>query len=93
VPSSELTHVCVSGLSGAADVLGLGGPAGALLAGVLLVAGVLVVAVLLVGALLVGALLVGALPAGRAGGVRMAASKRLNASLVSPARASAAPAN
>jgi hypothetical protein len=88
VPSSELTQVCVSGLSGAADVLGLGGPAGALLAGVLLVAGVLVVAVLLVGALLVGAL-----PAGRAGGVRMAASKRLNASLVSPARASAAPAN
>jgi hypothetical protein len=32
-------------------------------------------------------------PAGRAGGVRIAASNRLNASLVSPARASAAPAN
>jgi hypothetical protein len=57
VPSSELTHVCVSGLSGAGGALGVGGPAG------------------------------------RAGGVRIAASNRLNASLVSPARASAAPAN
>ena len=45
------------------------------------------------GALAVGALAVGALPVGRGGGVRIAASKRLNASLVSPARASAAPAN
>jgi hypothetical protein len=35
----------------------------------------------------------GVVPAGRGGGVRIALSNRLNASLVSPARASAAPAN
>jgi hypothetical protein len=90
VPSSELTHVCVSGLSrlsGAAGLLGAGLPVGVLLAAVL------VVAAAPAGAAPAGALPVGALPAGRGGGVRIAASKRLNASLVSPARASAAPAN
>jgi hypothetical protein len=80
VPSSELTHICVSGLSvlsGAGAVLGADAAVGVLLAGVLL-AGVLPVAVV---------------PVERGGGVRIAASNRLNASLVSPARASAAPAN
>jgi hypothetical protein len=95
VPSSELTHVCVSGLSrlsGAAGLLGAGLPVGVLLAAVLVVAAAPAGAAP-AGALPVGALPVGALPAGRGGGVRIAASKRLNASLVSPARASAAPAN
>ena len=75
MPSSELTHVCVSGLSRSSGAVGLLGAAA------------------LAGAVPVGALPVGALPAGRGGGVRIAASKRLKASLVSPARASAAPAN
>jgi hypothetical protein len=87
VPSSELTHVRVSG---SADALGgaLGGAGGVLGADVLV--GVLA---LPVGVVPVAALVVGVLPAGRGGGVRIAASKRLNASLVSPASASAAPAN
>jgi hypothetical protein len=79
-------------LSGPADALGACVPVGALLAGALVV-GAPPVDVVPVGALVVGALVVGAPPAGRGGGVRIAASKRLNASLVSPARASAAPAN
>jgi len=56
-------------------------------------AGVPRLAVLPAGAVLAGAVPAGAVPAGRGGGVRIAASKRLNASLVSPASASAAPAN
>ena len=85
MPSSELTHVCGSGLSSSS------GAGAALLADA--PAGALVVEVLVVGVLVVGVLVVGAVPVGRGGGVRIAASKRLNASLVSPARASAAPAN
>jgi hypothetical protein len=79
VPSSELTQVRVSGVSGA-----VGGDmtSGALGAGVPRLA-----------VLPAGAVPAGAVPAGRGGGVRIAASKRLNASLVSPASASAAPAN
>jgi hypothetical protein len=65
-------------LSGAGGGLEVGGPAG------VLVAAVLVAAVPPAGV---------AGPAGRGGGVRIADSNRLNASLVSPARASAAPAN
>jgi hypothetical protein len=86
VPSSELTHVCGSGSAGAAGAGGAGGAGGVLGADMTseaLGAGVLGLAVLPAGAA----------PAGRGGGVRIAASKRLNASLVSPARASAAPAN
>jgi hypothetical protein len=77
VPSSELTQVRVSGVSGFSGALGGDMTSGALVAG----------------ALVAGALVAGALPVGRGGGVRIAASKRLNASLVSPASASAAPAN
>jgi hypothetical protein len=79
VPSSELTHVCVSGVSGVSGLSDLAGAGGA--------------GVVPVGVVPVGVVPVGALPVGRGGGVRIAASKRLNASLVRPARASAAPAN
>jgi len=54
---------------------------------------VLAAGVLAAGVLGVAVLAAGAVPVGRGGGVRIAASKRLNASLVSPASASAAPAN
>jgi hypothetical protein len=87
VPSSELTHVCVSGFSGA------GGAPGADMTSGVLVVGALVLGALLVGVLVVGVPVVGVLVVGRGGGVRMADSNRLNASRVSPARASAAPAN
>jgi hypothetical protein len=98
VPSSELTHVRVSGVSGVSGALGDAVGAGAGL-GVAMTSGVLGADVLVgvlalpVGVVPVAALVVGAVPAGRGGGVRIAASKRLNASLVSPASASAAPAN
>ncbi len=80
----------VGGLSGAggelgADALGAGVPG----AGVLGAGG----GVLVAPAQVLVDLVVVVLPVGRGGGVRSAASKRLNASLVSPARASAAPAN
>jgi hypothetical protein len=83
VPSSELTHVRGPGAGGAGGVLGGGVFVGCVLGGVLVApAGVPVLV-----------LVAGVLPDGRGGGVRIAVSKRLNASLVSPARASAAPAN
>jgi hypothetical protein len=75
------------GVVGVADAAGLGGGVAGLVAA--LHVGVVV------GGGAVGGLAVGAPPAGRrgaVGGVRIADSNRLNASLVSPARASAAPA-
>jgi hypothetical protein len=92
--------VAVGGVAGVAGVVGVAGVAGLGAAGLgaagLGAAGL--VAALHVGVLVgggaVGGLAVGG-PAGRrgaAGGVRIADSNRLNASLVSPARASAAPA-
>ena len=84
MPSSELTHVCGSGLAAAGGV----GVLGADMTSEVLAAGVLAA-----GVLGVAVLAAGAVPVGRGGGVRIAASNRLNASLVSPARASAAPAN
>jgi hypothetical protein len=90
VPSSELTHVRVSGASGVSGAVGAVGGAGGVL-GADMTSGAL--AVLVVAVLPAGVVPAGVVPAGRGGGVRIAASKRLNASLVSPASASAAPAN
>jgi hypothetical protein len=91
VPSSELTQVCVSGVSGVFGVSGADMTSEALAVGV---AGVGLSGAGVPAAVpLAGVLAVWPLPVGRGGGVRIAASKRLNASLVRPAKASAAPAN